>query len=312
LESALYEELAQLKMLVSELQTKVGHLEASQTVETSSNQTRTTRRKLLKKLAMGVLGMGVASTALLPKQVEARTIINPSGHNNRVGSIILPPNASNPQGSPSGTGKLGLIASSNTNGLNLSEIDGNSDIGVVGISSNTGGIGLLGNSDSGNGVVASSNTGAPLRIIPGSQPSSGSQQIGQMYVDVNGNLNIWATNNPGLNQTFDWKPVQFSNIVAGIVNADGTIQSGSGFTVSRPISTFNGIYNISIDLTGFSSFVPLVNIIASSIIGISESPLAYIKNFQGATFTVITGSSFRNGNYLQQIDLPFSLLVIGI
>jgi hypothetical protein len=86
-----------------------------------------------------------------------------------------------------------------------------SNIGVEGQSSNTGvygsGIvsGVYGNSTGGVGVKADSGTGVPFRIVSGAQPTSLGRVYGDMYVDANGNLFIWAN----YNAVIGWHKVSF-------------------------------------------------------------------------------------------------------
>jgi len=92
-------------------------------------------------------------------------------------------------------GGVGVLGSTTFDGVGVAGTS--NDVGVSGI----GFRGVVGSSNNGTGVVASSTSGAPLRITPGAQPTSGIRQQGEVYVDTSGNL--WIYNGS------TWKQVQY-------------------------------------------------------------------------------------------------------
>lgn len=68
--------------------------------------------------------------------------------------------------------------------------------------------GVHGRSAAGAGLVAESTTGVPFHIVPGSQPSDGNRDYGDIYVDASGNIFAWAAGasptSPG------WRQLQFA------------------------------------------------------------------------------------------------------
>lgn len=219
--------------------TSLQNASSTHSVAASAKAATTSRRKLLKGLAAGML-VGLAGTAAAiaasPGTAEAKVFSNP--HSN-IGAIILPPGAHVNPASAVPTNYYGLLAT-NSSQLNF-EIFPNSDIaigascdrgyGVVGTATGNGISAIYGfsNSDGGNGVsgisggfraagvygfsslnigvYAMSATGSPLHLEPGAAPSTGTRGIGDMYVDTTGKLYIWATTAAN---TVGWRQVQFA------------------------------------------------------------------------------------------------------
>lgn len=168
----------------------------------------TTRRKVLRRLAGGLLtGLAVGSVAAaMPETVEA-SFVRSGG----AGAIVMRPGGT-VTGSLPATTFYGLIATPDST-LNIGAYSAGYTAGVLGTNAGTTNsfglfgqsadtgvygsgtkIGIRGNSNTGCGIQASSTTGTPFSIVPGADggPTSGTPQLGDMYVNSIGHLFIYA------------------------------------------------------------------------------------------------------------------------
>lgn len=240
-EQVLADKVAQLIAQMTIMQAKVDRLEAQMKSEPGevgvgaevwrgapqpfTKPPTSSRRRMLRRLAGGMLlGVGTATVvgAALPSQAQAGFV--------RAGGAgaILMPSAGTVSGNLASTTFYGLIATPDSN-LNIGVFSAGYKAGVLGYSTSTlsstfgvfgqsghtgvygsgGSIGVKGNSSTGYGIEASSTTGAPFRIVPGADagPSSGTPQLGDMYVNSLGHLFIYAFIPL---EGYGWRKVQIS------------------------------------------------------------------------------------------------------
>jgi hypothetical protein len=167
------ETLARLEAELTELRTKVQQLEAQQAPVQQTPQPVSSRRRVLKKLAAGIVGVGAA--VALTTLAQARVIVPGGALSPTFGAIILRAGAT-VSGTPPVGGAYGVVASS---------IGAGSDLNLGTLPAQE--VGVFGTSGNGVGVLARSLMGAPFGIVPGSVPGSGTN--GQFYVaSATGNL----------------------------------------------------------------------------------------------------------------------------
>lgn len=209
--------LEQQSQEIQALKTRLSHLEA-QAGAAPKGANPTTRRQMLKKLAIGLVAGAVAATPALsgsPMTAQAKLIANPTA---QVGAIVTLRGTSYSLGGLDSNQNYGLMASSDSP-ADFGGLISGQDMGVVGVSKN--GYGMCGDSPNGVGVaaystsgtglyaesangvsiycytyngrsiVADAGIGVPFRIVASAAPTSGNYQVGDMYVSTNGYLHIW-------------------------------------------------------------------------------------------------------------------------
>lgn len=105
----------------------------------------------------------------------------------------------------SGSGNSYGILGRSTKGIGVSGESTGNNAGVYGVSTN--GPGISGQSTSGSSVFAAAGNGATLTIASGPTPISGTRQMGDIYVDTNGRIYIWAKDDTLT--TSNWRKLQF-------------------------------------------------------------------------------------------------------
>jgi hypothetical protein len=237
--------LARLEAELTELRTKVQHLEAQQTPGQVAPQPVNSRRRVLKKLAAGIVGVGAAVALTTPAQ--ARVIVPGGAIAPAFGAIILRPGATF-SGAPPVGGAYGIVGSS---------IGAGSDLNLGTLPAQK--VGVLGTSDNDVGVLAASGTGAPLGIVPGPTPAAGVS--GQFYVaSTTGNLFFYRG---GWQQLFPAAPTggnfvthpsgagDYAIVAAGVFKPNPDLSSPTN-PIFVPEGTAN--YNKLECLTSFTEF----------------------------------------------------------
>lgn len=226
----LIEEIQKLRSQVAAQQTEINQLKQqhsadSQTTPVSNRQA--TRRKALRQFA-GALVAGVAGgTALLASQPQAAEAkISFDAQSGTIGAVIVPRGYTIPATFNTGA-KFGLLTTNNPNTteafailpLKGSAIYANTKDGeAVTAFAETGrainawsihSTGVVATSSYERAIIATTYKGVPLSITPNVEPPEGQRQIGDMYVDDNGKLYVWA--NDDTQDVARWRKVQFAS-----------------------------------------------------------------------------------------------------
>lgn len=136
--------------------------------------------------------------------------------------------------SPSGTG-IGVVGSGTLFGVSGDGIQvgvrGSAGANGTGLYGTAGSVGVSGGGNVGvygqgnnYGVQAYSPSGTPFYLTPGNLPNNGIK--GSFYVDT-------TTNNLYFHDGGGWRWVTMGKQVAGMINGDGTVNRGAGFTSVR-------------------------------------------------------------------------------
>lgn len=272
----LLSEIQDLRAKVEHQASEINQLKANQSSPSGFDNTgRTSRRKLLKRMAVVAIGATAATTALTTTtgEVKASAIGTVTGASTTVYGLTAAPNGISPH-TPS-TGSYGLIGrvSQGTGVYGYSSDVTGSGIGVFGKSTNSYGFGMqaegtaygvfatgtqyagvYGKSQYGAGVSGSSDTlyggsfsggKAPIALgasttITGAPSGNTLHDAGELFVDKTGTLYYCTVQgNPGtwvrLNQPY----VAGNNITISPRNLDGTFTISATGTAT-PVTSVNG------------------------------------------------------------------------
>ncbi len=255
-------QMAQMRAELADLKTQATQL--TPPTPTAQSGVTTTRRKTIKKLGLALLGGTAAATALVATQeTQARTIVNPTGFNSKVGMIVVPPGGATPANKPT-IGYYGLIACGDTAALDTTLLT-DTQVGMKGIGSADG---LTGIGVSGYGYFGVQGNGS--RGVYGVGSESGvygygslngvfgnSSNIGVLGFNFNGGAGTAAVKGEGKNIGV-WGECTFGNGTSGVgvygskgngfyagyfdaaVSVQGTLtKAGGSFKIDHPVDPAN-------------------------------------------------------------------------
>jgi hypothetical protein len=220
-------EISAMRAELTELKGRANALPKAepQPVEKAKAIVSTTRRKLLKRLAGGILaGLAVTGiTASLPGQAEAKFVASGGA-----GAVVMPTGGTVTGNLPVGTVfglyattdasvdlgdfqngisvKAGVFGNATTSGANVYGVIGhggnygvygNGDYygvygeGYVGVYGSGSNYGVQAYSSGGTALNVTTSSGVPLHISPGSQPAMPASTKGDIYIDTDGDMYIF-------------------------------------------------------------------------------------------------------------------------